>query len=108
MPTKDSKPLDLEPWIWWQRSRSCLKIGAASSYLALWFMLTQPLKGLHGGVFTSITLITVFWGYIAYRGIKSLDHPIVTPLNGLLWSIWIVLALFLFVSTFLRKLLHFL
>ncbi len=107
MPTKCSRPLPLQPWIRWQRSRSYLKVGAASSYLALWFVFTSPLKTLHTGGLVFLSLVTIFWGYISYRGIKTLDHHIITPLGGLLWTIWMVLALLLFSYTIFRKSPHF-
>ncbi len=103
MPSKHLKPLELELWIRWQRFRSCLKVGVASGYLSLWFLLTQPLKARQGDVLIFVGFITVFWGYLSYQGLKAMDHHIITPLNGLLWSLWIVLALSLFLYTAFRQ-----
>lgn len=104
---KKFQGIPLKPWIWWRRSRTCLKLGVASSYLEIWSLMAYHLKIKDPDMWAGFIFITILWGYMAYRGMKTFDHHTVTPVVGLLWLVWIALTIGFFLYTVSHKSPHF-
>ncbi|WP_053959819.1 hypothetical protein [Sulfobacillus thermosulfidooxidans] len=106
MPTKHEKRILFSPWLGWQRSRSALKFGFVSGYWGIWLILTHRLAMKHPQTLIFIGILSVIWGYEMYREIKHFNHVVITPLTGIVWSAWILLALLFLVYSFTHKPLH--
>ncbi|WP_028962622.1 hypothetical protein [Sulfobacillus thermosulfidooxidans] len=106
MPTKCTKRISFSSWLGWHRSRTALKIGFVAGYWGMWLILTRQLVVKRPEVLIITGILPIIWGYEMYREVRHFDQGIITPVTGIVWSMWILLALLFLVYSLMHKPLH--